>query len=286
MALAADLGQSMVPPAVVPVAAGGPSMIVSGWLGGVALQTDDEDFVQDFIFAGGGDARLEFDLGARWSGQLEVAGAAHDEPDNDGDPGAYHIIGGAHLFDRFDGGAWGVFLAGTYTRTADTDETISHIVGGGEYARWSGRMLYGAQLGGHATIGGDPDNTWDAGAFATLSARYFKTDDVVWGGKLALGGLGDFDGDENALWAQWGVDYEHRLSGTPISFTAAYQGDLLKEIGDGDWEDNLINHTLKAGIRVAFGGSSETAYAAAANGAATFALPDLSMPLAYADDLW
>ncbi len=221
-----------------------------------------------------------------WDIQLEIAGILEGKPDTDDGPGAGHLIGGAHLINRFDGGAWGVFAAASYTRAADTDARISHFVGGAEFARFFGRFLLAGQIGGQTVIGGDADNTWSPGAFGTVSGRYFQTDNTVWSGKLGIGGFGDFDGDEDALWGQWGVDFEHRFDGTPLSFVAAYQGDILKDLHESDWEDNLINHTLKAGIRLTFGGNSDTILSAAQSGAATFALPDLHQPFAYTDDLW
>jgi hypothetical protein len=85
------------------------------------------------------------------------------------------------------------------------------------------------------------------------------------------------------IWGQWIVDYEHPLDGSPLSLFAAYQGDLLYDPFDRSWDENMINHAIKFGIKGTFGGSG-TIYSVAQNGAGTFALPDLHMPFSYTDE--
>jgi hypothetical protein len=284
-AVAADLNQQFED-AFAPGDASGSSTIASLWLGGVILKTTDGDFDEEAIFGGGGDLRHHFGIASGWDLQLELAavGESNADADND-DESSYHVIGGVHVINRTDSGAWGLFGAATHTMANDTGDEIQHILGGFEVARFSDMNQYNFQIGGHTTIGGDPDDTWDQGIFGTASLRHFYSETSAVRAAGGIGGDGTFDGDEDAIWGQWIIDYERQLDGSAYSFFAAYQGDMLHEIGDWDWDDNMINHALKIGLRGTFGGGG-TIYSVAHNGAGTFALPDLHMPLSFTDDLW
>lgn len=284
-AIAADINQRFED-AFTPVEESTNSSILSLWLGPVFLQTTDGDFGEDVIGAIGGDARHHFEMAPGWGLQVELAAVVQSNADaTDSDPASYHVIAGLHAINRTANGAWGLFAAGTHTQANDTGNENQHILGGIEAAWFSGMNQYNFQVGGHTVVGGDSSDTWDQGIFGTASFRHFYTENSAVRASGALGGGGDFEGNQEAVWGQWIVDYEHQLAGTALSLFTAYQGDLLKEIGDDDWGDNMINHTIKLGLKGTFGGGG-TIYSVAHSGAGTFSLPDLHMPFSFTDDLW
>lgn len=283
-ALAADPVQSVSPTA--PAAESANSAIVSLWLGGILVQTDDGDFEKDSIFTAGGDARAYIEMAASWGLQMELAALYEGHADDGGeDQPTAHIIAGLHAISRGANFDWGGFAAVSHTQHNDENDSSEHFIGGLEAAIVRGMTQYFGQIGGHAAISGDTDDTWDAGAFATLGARHFFSDTSVLKGSASIGGFGTFEDAPDAIWGQWLVEYERQLDSSPLSFFAAYQGDMLNENGDSDWDDNMINHAFKLGMRASIGGGG-TIYSLAHDGAGTFSLPDIHMPFSYTDDLW
>lgn len=283
-ASAADMNDRMM---AAPVVAPAPtfSAIGSVWLGGVLLDTEDGGFDGGSIFAAGGDAHAYFEVMPQLGLQAEFAGVFHGNADDDGGEAGHYLVGGLHVIRRSGDYAFGAFAAASHTQANDNSDDFSHIFGGVEGSMFRGMNQFYAQLGGHTAVGDDEDDTWDEGIFATAGFRHFFTENSALKFNGAIGGGGNWDGDEEAIWLQWGAEYEHQFSGTPLSVFAGYQGDYLHDRNDSDADDNLINHTFKVGIRGTFG-DTRTVYAAARDGAGTFSLPDLHAPFVYTTDLW
>lgn len=283
-AFAADLNQQFED-AFAPGDASESSSIVSLWAGGIIVQTTDSDFEAEATAAIGGDMRHYFEMSPGRGLQLELTALGESNADDGDESGTIHVIGGVHAINRTADGAWGFFGSAAHTTANDDDGEIQHFLGGVEAAFFSGMNQFNIQIGGHTIIGGDDGDTWDQGIFGTASLRHFYSETSAVRASGGIGGGGTFDGDQDAIWSQWIIDYERQLDGSPYSYFVAYQGDFLHEVDDWAWDDNMINHAFKIGFRRNIGGGG-TAYSVARSGAGTFALPDLHMPFSYTEELW
>lgn len=241
----------------------------------------------------GGDARAHYDFGTGHAIQLEMMFDYHreldSEEDDEDDAHSIHGAAGGHLIFRQATTAFGLFAGLAGTAHLDDDDRSAHAFGGGEAAAFMNNSTLFGQLGYATAIAGD-DGVGNL-IFGRVGARHFFTPNTRLEGSLAYGYSSDAEiGDgETMNWLQLAANIEHQLDQHPISFFAGYQGDHLRVRSawdDGFWvgneEQSTWVHTLKAGVRLSFGGTlqHEDRY-----GARTFDFTNLRAPLSYADDL-
>lgn len=240
----------------------------------------------------GGDARAHYDFGTGHALQLELMFDYHreldSEEDDEDDAHAMHGAAGGHLIFRQTTTAFGLFAGLAGTAHLDDDDRSAHAFGGGEAAAFMSNSTLFGQLGYAAAIAGD-DGVGNL-VFGRVGARHFFTPNTRLEGSLAYGYSSDaeLEDDKTMSWLQLAANIEHQLDRHPISLFAGYQGDHLRvrSVWDGFWtgyeEESVWVHTLKAGVRMSFGGSlqHEDRY-----GARTFDFTNLRAPLSYADDL-
>lgn len=272
------------------------SAIVSAWAGAVRLQTDDSDFNRRTVFTAGGDARAYHETGPGWGAQMELSTVIiGDVYDGSGGQTIFDVTGGAHLISRRDENtAHGAFAALSYTTHAAEDDASWHIMGGVEGSMFRDMTQIFGLFGGQYAIAGDRDDTWSGGIFGTVGARHFYGEDKAVLAQISLGGLGQWDDGTRCsscprngppVWSQWILEYEHQMGVSGLSGFVAYQGDLIYDLDNSSWDDHLINHAFKIGLRGNFGAGGSL-YSIAKHGAGTFNLPDLHMPYSFTDDLW
>ena len=222
--------------------------------------SDDSDFDADAVFKIQGDARVRFGEADGLSLQLETLGSYAGLYDEDGDAdSAYSAFqAGAHIFQRdSQSHALGGFLSFSGTSAIGDESNAGTLLAGVEVAQFVSNTTFVVQGGGAWDVLNDADS-WDDGWFVRGVARYFVTPHDRLEAEVTYAG-GSFDrsdeGDPHGL--TWGLEYEHQVGLSPLSYFARYEGwhvdlDEPPEI-ELDVTDRGTEHAVMVGIRTRFG---------------------------------
>lgn len=257
-----------------------------------------EDWNQDFCRGGlavGGDFRVhkggdgfgfQFEVVSQFQRSLSVLGDDEEFEDvRDPDLHALHVAAAVHAIRRGTSMPFGAFIGAAYTTSMAAEERGMQYFAGLEAARVGASNTIYTQVGGLLAF--NPEDMLGNLVFGRVGLRHFFGEntlvEVAMAGGFAFeADIGDDDIDR-LVWVQGAATVEHAFGGGPFSAFATYQADYMRSILPDECCDTLVViHTVKAGIRMSFGG---TLAEQNATGARTFTLPNLMWPIAAAAEL-
>lgn len=220
------------------------------------VDSDDSQFSSDTVFKLQGDARVRFGDADGLSFQLETLGSYAGLYNDDGDAeSAFNAFqAGAHIFQRdSQSHAVGAFLSFSGTSAIDDDSKAGTLLVGAEMAQFADNSTYVLQ-GGYAKDVLNDGDSWTDGWFARGILRHFITPHSKLEAEVAYGG-GSFDrsdeGDPFGL--TWGIEYEHQVDMSPVSYFARYEGWHVDLDDDDDDTHTATEHAVMIGLRTRFG---------------------------------
>lgn len=255
----------------------------------------NQDFCRSTAGAGGdfrihsaqlGQFGFQFEVLTQYQRSMSLLGDGEEFEDvPDTDLHGFQTAVVVHGLSRGSSVPFGLFVGVTHTTSMAAPQRATHFVGGLEIAGVGAATTVYGQLGGAVAI--EPEDALGTLIFGRVGARHFfgantLLEVAVAGGFAPEADIGDEDIDQLA-WVQFASTFEHAFGGGPLSFFSTYQADYVRSIlPDECCDTTLLVHSLKAGIRLSFGG---TLAEQNATGARTFTMPNIFWPITVAPEM-
>ncbi len=245
------------------------SAVMSLYAGAAHAVSTDEDFTDNVTSPTfGGDARIGgrnwlLELQASYRGDISTTGSSM------GTDASLYLATVGHFLMRSNPTTYGIFGGLNASGYAETSDSNLNIIVGAEAAHARGTGQYYAQLGGNYCIHGNCTSTWEVGAFGRFGLRQFLSPNSKFEIDL-VAALGLFDSTTMNLGGfGWGLEYEHQVAGSHMSFFGAYKGTRVSTSTGGS--EVATDHAFLVGVRARTAGTDlQTAYV---DGAGIFNIP-------------